>query len=146
MYNIGKKLAGFGVSEPDYTKRNLQSFSEEPIEEENHHRHGKHHKGKHHKYGKKHHNIRNKRLCRVMCFLPLIFICGLIFVHLCLMSSFHHALLQDEAEYEAKWTVFQGQDLPGHDAEIVQNWRDLKQLKRICKKKGYNVISIDHSK
>jgi hypothetical protein len=129
MYNIGKKLAGFGTSEPDYTKRNLQSFNEEPMEE-HHHKHGKHHKkGKHHKYGKNHHKMSSmklKRLGRVMCFLPLVFICGLIFVHLWLMSSFHCALLEDEAQFEAKWTVFQGQDLPGHDAEVIQNWRDIK--------------------
>jgi hypothetical protein len=62
------------------------------------------------------------------------------------MSSFHNALVEDEVSYENKWTVYKGLDLPGHDSEIVNNWRNIAQLKRMCRQKGYNAISIDHSK
>jgi hypothetical protein len=81
-----------------------------------------------------------------MCLLPLVGVAALIFIHQCLMSSFHTALVEDETSFEAKWTVYKGQDLPGHDAEIVNNWRNIAQLKRICRQKGYNAISIDHSR
>jgi hypothetical protein len=86
MYNIGKKLAGFGVSQPADESRRLRSFDEEP-------RHG-HHQKHHGKHGhNKYMSIRLARLRRYVCYLPLAFIGVLIFVHLGLMSSFHAALL-----------------------------------------------------
>jgi hypothetical protein len=78
--------------------------------------------------------------------MPLVGVAVLIFVHQCFMSSFNVALLEDEVAYEAKWVVYKGQDLVGNDSEVVHNWKSVQQLKRICRKKGYNAISIDHSR
>jgi len=81
-----------------------------------------------------------------MCLMPLLGVAILIFVHQCFMSTFHAALIAEETAYEAKWVVYKGQDLAGYDSEIVQNWKSIKQLKNICRKKGYNAISVDHSR